>query len=88
MVNNAGRALVVNIRRRFSWGYSFERQDDAARVMDVLHKRMGRFGQTLHPDKTRLLPFGRPPKAQTGGKGPGTFDLLEFTLYWGRTRQG
>ena len=35
---------------------TFERQDDAERVMAVLGKRMGRFGLTLHPDKTRLLP--------------------------------
>jgi hypothetical protein len=40
---------------------TFERQDDAERVRDVLGKRMGRFGLTLHPDKTRLLPFRRPP---------------------------
>ncbi|MDI3284809.1 group II intron reverse transcriptase/maturase [Polyangium sp. 15x6] len=66
----------------------FERQDDAERVMEVLHKRMGRFGLTLHPDKTRLLPFQRPPAAQTGGKGPATFDFLGFTLYWRRTLRG
>ncbi|MDC0740869.1 group II intron reverse transcriptase/maturase [Polyangium mundeleinium] len=66
----------------------FERQDDAERVMEVLHKRMGRFGLTLHPDKTRLLPFQRPPAAQTGGKGLATFDFLGFTLYWRRTLRG
>lgn len=66
----------------------FERQDDAERVMEVLHKRMARFGLTLHPDKTRLLPFQRPPAAQTGGKGPATFDSLGFTLYWRRTLRG
>ncbi len=67
---------------------TFERQDDAERVMDVLGKRMGRFGLTLHPDKTRLMPFRRPPAAQTGGKGPATFDFLGFTLHWRRTRSG
>src|SRR6185369_9322601 len=36
---------------------TFETQEDAERVMEVLKKRMGRFGLTLHPDKTRLLPF-------------------------------
>jgi RNA-directed DNA polymerase len=65
---------------------TFERQDDAERVRDVLGKRMGRFGLTLHPDKTRLLPFRRPPAAQTGGKGPATFDFLGFTLHWRRAR--
>ena len=47
---------------------TFERQDDAERVMAVLGKRMERFGLTLHPDKTRLLPFRRPPTGQKGGR--------------------
>ncbi len=66
----------------------FEQQEDAQRVRVVLEKRMGRFGLTLHPDKTRLLPFRQPPVAQTGGKGPATFDFLGFTLYWHRSRKG
>ena len=66
----------------------FEREDDARRVMTVLEKRLERFGLTLHPDKTRLLPFGRPPKSQQGGKGPATFDFVGFTFYWRRTRRG
>ena len=66
----------------------FEREDDAKRVMDVIGRRFERFGLRLHPDKTRLVPFARPPSGQTSGKGPATFDFLGFTLYWGRTRQG
>ena len=38
--------------------------------------RLGRFGLSLHPDKTRLLPFRRPPAGQRRGKGPATFDFL------------
>jgi RNA-directed DNA polymerase len=67
---------------------TFETKDDAERVMEVLGKRMGRFGLTLHPAKTRLLPFRRPPAGQLGGKGPATFDFLGFTLYWRRSRSG
>lgn len=67
---------------------SFERQDDAERVMAVLPKRFGRFGLTLHPDKTRLVPFRRPPATQQGGKGLATFDFLGFTFYWVRSRKG
>jgi RNA-directed DNA polymerase len=67
---------------------AFELKEDADRVMDVLGKRMGRFGLTLHPDKTRLLPFRRPPMAKKSGKGPATFDFLGFTLYWRRARKG
>ena len=54
----------------------------------VLGKRMGRFALTLHPDKTRLLPFRRPPAAQTSGKGLATFDFLGFTLHRQRARSG
>jgi hypothetical protein len=49
---------------------------------------MGRFNLTLHPEKTRLLPFRRPPALQKEGKGPATFDFLGFTVYWERTRRG
>ena len=66
----------------------FEREDDARRVLAVLRKRLGRFGLILHPDKTRLLPFGRPPQEQHSGKGLATFDFLGFTFYWARSRQG
>jgi hypothetical protein len=54
----------------------------------VLGKRLGRFGLTLHPDKTRLLPFRRPPAGQTSGKGLAAFDFLGFTFYWARSRRG
>ena len=39
-------------------------------------------------DAIRLLPFRRPPAAQTGGKAPATFDFLGFTLHWQRARSG
>jgi group II intron reverse transcriptase/maturase len=66
----------------------FEREDDARRVRVVLEKRLGRFGLTLPPDKTRLLPFWRPPTTQQRGQGPATFDFVGFTFYWRRTRIG
>ena len=55
---------------------------------EVLGKRMERFGLRLHPEKTRLIAFERPEAGQRGGKGPGTFDFLGFTMYWRRTRRG
>lgn len=67
----------------------FEREDDARRVFGVLGQRFERFGLKLHPDKTRLLDCRRPGRGQDGsGRGPGTFDLLGFTHYWGRSRRG
>jgi group II intron reverse transcriptase/maturase len=81
-----GKATLVRYAVDFIIG--FEHEDDARRVVAVLEKRLGRFGLTLHPDKTRLLPFWRPPKTQQGGKGPATFDFLGFTFYWHRTLGG
>ena len=81
-----GQATLVRYADDFVIG--FEYKDDAQRVMDALGKRLGYFGLTLHPDKTRLLPFRRPPKGQEGGKGRATFDFLGFTFYWARTRKG
>lgn len=66
----------------------FERQDEAQRVLAVLSQRLARFGLSLQPEKTRLLPFRRPPVAQQQGKGPATFDFLGFTWYWQRSRKG
>ncbi len=81
-----GRATLVRYADDFVIG--FERRDDAERVMAWLHDRMASYGLTLHPDKTRLLPFGKPPASQQSGKGPATFDFLGFTLYWRRSRNG
>jgi RNA-directed DNA polymerase len=81
-----GRATLVRYADDFVIG--FERREDAERVMAWLHERMASYGLTLHPDKTRLLPFGKPPMSQQGGKGPATFDFLGFTLYWRRSRNG
>ena len=66
----------------------FERQEDAARVMKVLEKRMAKFGLTLHPEKTRLIDFRQPSRSQPRGKGKETFDFLGFTIHWTRTRAG
>ena len=81
-----GQAEVVRYADDFVIG--FERQDDAQRVMEVLGKRMEKYGLTLQSEKTRLLSFQRPLVDQKDGKGPNPFDFLGFTLYWRRTRKG
>lgn len=86
-----GRAFLIRYADDFVIGFSDEQ--DARRVMDVLPKRFGKHGLTLHPDKTRLVPFQKPRqwptrKAEANGSRPGTFDLLGFTHYWGVSRQG
>ncbi len=85
------RAFLVRYADDFVIG--LRDQGDAQRVLEVLPKRFGKYGLSVHPTKTRLVPFCPPPaKAadQTGpGAGrPGTFDLLGFTHYWGRSLRG
>lgn len=81
-----GRATLIRYADDFIVG--FERQDDATLVQRLVQERMAQHGLRLHPGKTRLVPFERPRKGQTGGKGPGTFDYLGFTLFWRRTKSG
>jgi RNA-directed DNA polymerase len=86
----SGRAHVV--RYADDMVFVLEREDDARRVFEVLPKRFGRYGLTLHPEKTRVVKFTRPPRRLPEGgdrtEGNGTFDFLGFTHYWGRSRAG
>ncbi len=66
----------------------FEHREDAERVLEVLGKRLAKYGLTLNPEKTRLIPFARPSRSQLKGKGPGTFPFLGFTWFWYRSRTG
>ena len=53
-------------------------------------KRFGKYGLTIHPDKTRRVPFRKPQGERKGPKWerPGTFDFLGFTHFWARSRKG
>jgi len=87
----AGRAFLIRYADDAVIGFSNER--DARRVLDVLPKRFGRYGLRLHPEKTQLIRFQRPPrqsdqKRPPPDRAPGTFDLLGFTHYWGLSRKG
>jgi RNA-directed DNA polymerase len=71
----------------------FEQEEDARRVLDVLPKRFGKYGLTLHPEKTRLIEFHRPKRGNRdndrgSSDGGRSFDLLGFTHYWARSRKG
>jgi RNA-directed DNA polymerase len=68
----------------------FEYREDAEKVLEVLPKRFAKFGLTLHPQKTRLIEFGRQAywKAQREGRKLATFDLLGFTHLATRSRRG
>ena len=82
-----GRALEV--RYADDAVLVFEHEDDAQRVLEVLAKRLGKYGLRLHPEKTRLVEFGRPSKSKRGGsQAEHSFAMLGFTHYWGRSRKG
>ena len=69
----------------------FETEGDARRVAEVLPKRFGKYGLRLHPEKTRLVRFERPgadPPSDEDGGSPGSFDMLGFTHFWGRSQKG
>jgi RNA-directed DNA polymerase len=68
----------------------FQHKEDAEKVMEVLPKRFAKYGLTLHPEKTRLLEYGRSAegKAKRLGKKPDTFDFLGFTHVCARSRRG
>jgi len=86
-----GEAFVIRYADDFVIGVA--REDDARRIMEVLPKRMSKYGLTVHPEKTRLVRF-QPPQADdsdTEGREPPvatTFDFLGFTHYWGRSQRG
>ena len=69
----------------------FEHEDDARRFLDEMRARLEEFMLTLHPEKTRLIEFGRlaaaSRKKREVGK-PETFDFLGFTFICGKSRQG
>jgi RNA-directed DNA polymerase len=85
------RAFLIRYADDFVIGLRDYR--DAQRVMEVIPKRLGKYGLTVHPTKTKLVPFS-PPSSKTKdpdeppANRPGTFDLLGFTHYWARSRNG
>ena len=68
----------------------FQNAEDAQKVLKVLDKRFANYGLTLHPEKTRLVEYGRVAfrKAEQMGKAPDTFDFLGFSHIAERSRRG
>lgn len=84
-----GDVVVVRFADDFVVG--FEHREEAARFLAELRERFARFGLTLHPDKTRLIEFGRTADRNRRGRGngkPETFNFLGFTHACSRTRKG
>jgi RNA-directed DNA polymerase len=69
----------------------FQYEADARRFSDAMRERLAEFSLSLHPDKTRLIEFGRFAATQRAGRGlgkPETFNFLGFTFICGRSRHG
>ena len=67
-----------------------QKQADAERTREALKERFARYELELHPEKTRVLSFGRYERenAERTGRKPNTFDFLGFTHYCGLSRRG
>jgi hypothetical protein len=69
----------------------FEHEEEAHRFLDALKARFAEFALTLHPDKTRIIEFGRHAAAARERRGlgkPDTFNFLGFTFICGKSRKG
>jgi RNA-directed DNA polymerase len=85
----AGDMIIVRYADDFIVG--FQHESDARRFLDEMRERLGKFALTLHPEKTRLIEFGRfaAERRQRRGLGkPETFNFLGFTFICGKTRSG
>ena len=84
-------ALFIIVRYADDFIVGFEHETDARRFLDEMRERMGKFSLSLHPEKTRLIEFGRQAainrKARGLGK-PATFNFLGFTFICGTSRRG
>ena len=84
-----GEAYIVRYADDFVLGFQYRR--DAERFMEALRERFAAFGLGVHPEKTRLVEFGRFAEANRRERGEGrpeTFDFLGFTHYCRTTHEG
>ncbi len=85
------RGAMIVVRYADDTVVGFEHRADAERFLAELRIRMAEFALELHPDKTRLIEFGRNAAADRTARGvgkPETFDFLGFTHICSRSRRG
>jgi len=84
-----GEVIIVRYADDFVIG--FREESDARRCLTALRERFHEFGLELHPEKTRLIEFGRyaaERRSKRGDGPPESFDFLGFTHICGKTRKG
>jgi RNA-directed DNA polymerase len=82
---------MIFVRYADDFIIGFQHEHDAQRFLDEMRKRLGEFGLSLHPEKTRLIEFGRFAAERRKRRGlgkPETFNFLGFTFICGKTRAG
>jgi RNA-directed DNA polymerase len=82
---------VIYVRYADDMVASFEHGNDAVRFLADLRERLEKFALSLHPDKTRLIEFGRHAADNRKKRGLGkseSFNFLGFTHICGRSRKG
>jgi RNA-directed DNA polymerase len=82
---------MIFVRYADDFIVGFQHESDARRFLDEMRERLGKFALSLHPEKTRLIEFGRfaAERRQRRGLGkPETFNFLGFTFICGQTRAG
>jgi len=85
----SGDVIIVRYADDFIVG--FQHESDARRFLDALRTRLGEFALSLHPEKTRLIEFGRfaaDNRKRRGQGKPETFNFLGFTFICGKSRRG
>jgi group II intron reverse transcriptase/maturase len=84
-----GDMIIVRYADDFIVG--FQHKVDAQRFLDEMRKRLQEFALSLHPEKTRLIEFGRfaaRDRKERGLGKPETFNFLGFTFICGKSRTG
>jgi len=81
-----GRSFLLRFADDFVIGC--EARSDAHKVLAMLGERFKRFALSLHPEKTKLVPFGKPARKVRVDHVTGTFNFLGFTFYWSKGRKG
>ena len=84
-----GDMIIVRYADDFIIG--FQHEEDARRFLDEMRERLRGFALSLHPEKTRLIEFGRfaaERRLRRGLGKPETFNFLGFTFICGKTRSG
>jgi len=82
-----GDVIIVRYADDSVMGFQYE--GEAQRFLQALRERLAQFGLQLHPEKTRLIRFGRYAARNCRERGirkPETFDFLGFTHCCGRRR--